>query len=46
MKRGDVLFMIVVALVVVALVLLIVNAGTLFPTPEPRAFVQSLAPMR
>jgi hypothetical protein len=46
MKKGDFFFILVVLLVVLALVLLVVNINSLFPTPEPYAFAQSLAPVQ
>jgi hypothetical protein len=44
MKRADFLFVLVISLIILALILVIVNIHTLFPTPEPQAFVNSLAP--
>ncbi len=44
MKKGDWFFIVVIALVILALVLLVVNIHALFPTPSPQAFAQSVTP--
>jgi hypothetical protein len=44
MNKGDFFFFIVILLIIVALVFVVVNIHTLFPTPEPQAFAQSLVP--
>lgn len=46
MSKGDLFFILVIILIILALVLLVVNIHALFPTPEPQAFAQSLAPMQ
>lgn len=44
MKKADWLFIAVVLLVILALVLVVANIHTLFPTPSPQAFAQSVTP--
>ncbi len=44
MKKGDVLFIVVLLLVILALIFVVVNIHTLFPTPAPQAFAQSFVP--